>query len=254
MPVSRCELVSFLDELLPAPSGMHDHSNNGLQIEGDRTVHRAVFGVDACLQLFLEAAAQEAQFVFVHHGLSWGDSLKYLTGTTAERLRVLFQHGISLYGCHLPLDCNPEVGHNAEIARRLQLADPQPFAEYGGVEIGFWGCLESPIPMSTFAATVERALNTEVEVVPGRKAHVHRVGVLSGGGDDLVGKCLPLHLDTYLTGELKHETYHTIRESGITVLAGGHYRTETPGVEAVMSRVQNAFDVECTFIDLPTGM
>ena len=40
----------------------------------------------------------------------------------------------------------------------------------------------------------------------------------------------------------------------MSVLAMGHYRTETPGVLAVMDAVKKQFGIEVEFVDLPTGM
>lgn len=41
---------------------------------------------------------------------------------------------------------------------------------------------------------------------------------------------------------------------GVSVLSMGHYRSETPGVDAVMQEVREHFDIETEFLDLPTGL
>ena len=51
-------LVSHLDNLLALDKFSRDASNNGLQVEGSSEVTRAVFGVDACQELF-DAAAEK---------------------------------------------------------------------------------------------------------------------------------------------------------------------------------------------------
>jgi putative NIF3 family GTP cyclohydrolase 1 type 2 len=78
--------------------------------------------------------------------------------------------------------------------------------------------------------------------------------VVSGGGADAADVCRKEGVDALFTGEVGHSAYHLVREAGITVIAGGHYKTETPGVLAVMERVSSQFDVDCRFIDIPTGL
>jgi putative NIF3 family GTP cyclohydrolase 1 type 2 len=111
------KLTNYLDARLALDSSPLDPSNNGLQVQGRDEVKKAVFGVDACAALFQIAVDKKADFIFVHHGLSWKDSLKKLTGLNASRIRPLFQNDISLYAVHLPLDAHPKIGHNAKLTR-----------------------------------------------------------------------------------------------------------------------------------------
>jgi len=83
---------------------------------------------------------------------------------------------------------------------------------------------------------------------------VERVGIVSGGGADLVPESARLGLDCLLTGEITHQHVHTAREYGINVIAAGHYRTEVWGVQAVQERVADTFpELDCHFLDVPTG-
>ncbi len=252
--VHRNELVRFLDDLLKPPSGMEDSSNNGLQVEGPDSVNRAVFSVDASLELFERTASGKADFIFVHHGISWGDSLRRLTGIHARRLRVLFTRGISLYASHLPLDAHSEVGHNIEIARRLELTGIESFAEYHGADIGWAGRLPAPVTTAELVSRLNSVLSTDCTVAADSGEEIESVGIVSGGGIDGIADCADRGLSAFITGEAGHTSHHLIRESNITVILAGHYKTEAPGVEAVMSRVQKHFGTGCTFADIPTGL
>lgn len=255
--INRDELVAYLNELLKAEQAMEDSSNNGLQVEGGKDVRLVVFAVDASLALFEHAIAAGADFLFVHHGLSWRDNLRYLTGATARRVRALLANGISLYASHLPLDAHPTVGHNAVIAALLALRKRQPFYKYGGAEIGWCGEFRLPQSTTTLVARISDILGVpadDVTVLPKEFRQVRTVGVVSGAGADAVGACAELGLDALVTGEVGHAQYHTVLESGVSVLAAGHYRSEVPGVKTVMERVADRFDVACRFFDLPTGM
>ena len=60
--------------------------------------------------------------------------------------------------------------------------------------------------------------------------------------------------DAFITGEVGHEQYHVAEENGITLIAGGHYETETVGVQLVKAKLEAETDVEGVFIDVPTGL
>ena len=63
-----------------------------------------------------------------------------------------------------------------------------------------------------------------------------------------------LGIDAFLTGEYVHQHYHTCMEYGIPLIAGGHYRTECPGVRAVMNVINDQLGIETAFYDIPTGL
>ncbi len=248
------EIVEFLDDTLAISSIPADKSNNGLQIQGGDSVTTVIGAVDGCLQTYEAAAERDADLIFVHHGESWGDSLKRLTGHTAERLRVLFRRDISLYAAHLPLDAHRELGHNARIANTLGLRKQSTFAEYAGTEIGIRGEVDA-ISVTDLAALVDEQLSTQSVVYNFGSREIHSVGVISGAGAGAIPECHRLGIDCLITGEFGHTDYHVIRELGdVAVIAAGHYKTEVPGVIAVLDLLKKQFDVTCEFVDFPTGL
>ena len=94
------ELAALLDRELRL-SAFRDVSNNGLQIENEGPITRVATAVDASLETFEAAAAQGAQMLIVHHGLSWGDSLARITGANRRLLAAAFRHNLALYAAHL---------------------------------------------------------------------------------------------------------------------------------------------------------
>ena len=249
------ELVAYLDRTLCLADFSGDHSNNGLQVEGKPEVRRAAFAVDAALATFARAAELKADFLFVHHGLSWGSEPRRFTGMTARRLALLFRHEISLYGVHLPLDAHPELGNNAGLAELLGLRNRQPYFEYDGVRIGIVGELPQPQTDRELAARLERALAAPAEFGgPPRSQRCLRLAICSGGGGlGALEAAAAAGADTLITGEFDQVMFHPALELGIRVLALGHYATETVGPHAVMAHLARTFELECTFIELPTG-
>lgn len=249
------EVVDYLDDYLKITSIPEDCSNNGLQVEGHIEVEKAVFGVDACIDLFDKAVELNADFVLVHHGLSWRDSLKRLTGLNARRLAPLFNFGISLYAVHLPMDAHPVSGHNAKLADMAGLRDRSMFFNYDGADIGVAGSLEEAVTVRELAALYDMKLGSEHKIFGDPARKVRKVGIVSGGaGHDAIAEAFTLGLDLFVTGEVTHEAYHVIKESDMPVLALGHYCSEKPGVLAMMELLSEKFKLECQFIDIPTGM
>lgn len=252
--VSVTELTEYLDNLLDLKAFAGDHSNNGLQVEASAKVKKAVFSVDASLELFEEAARRKADFVLVHHGISWGSEPKRFDGLVGKRLSVLFRNNISFYAAHLPLDAHPRLGHNARLADMIGLKKRKMFFEYDGNPIGVAGKLPAPQSAKALAECFEKALGCKAVIFnPARK--ISSVGIVSGGGG--FGAVLAVQsekLDCLVTGEIGHSSYHYIKETGIPVIGLGHYYSETPGVLAVMEKIKDKFGIDCEFADIPTGM
>lgn len=252
--ITRRELVTCCDDLLRPPPGLRDSSRNGLQVEGTDTIHRVAFGVDASLALFQAAAEWDAQAIIVHHGLFWHEGYTRVVGAEAARLRMLLSAGMSLYASHIPLDCHPRLGNNAVIAERLGLSDREPFGTHADIAIGWKGRLPQPLPLAALADRVAAALETTCDLLEvGGSRPVLTLGIVSGGGANLVSQCPAAGVQCLLTGEITHQCVHPAREAATPIIAAGHYATEVWGLRALMAELSRALPVECRFLDLPTG-
>ena len=255
---SRNEIVQFLDHILELDRWPDDPSNNGLQFAGDEDVTKAVFAVDSSAELFCKAADLDASFVFVHHGISWGSGIRRIDGILAERIKLLASNGISLYAAHLPLDANPRFGHNARLADMIGLADRRLFGSYHGKQIGFRGVLPEAKTAAELAGILDKALPSSgpYRIIGNPEQRIESAGVISGGGawPDLFDEIALDHVDCLITGEAPHEVFHPAKETGTAILTLGHYRSETPGVFAVMDLVKSKFGIETAFLDIPTNM
>ncbi len=251
----RDDLCKWLDAKLKLRDFSGDVSNNGLQVEGKDEVHKAVFAVDASLALFELAAEKNADFIFVHHGLSWGSEPRRLTGDTARRYRELFRHDLSLYAAHLPLDAAPEFGNNAVLAQLIGLGKLEPFFNYHGMDIGFVGQLPAPKTAAKLKRVYDASLGGDAPLLGDAAKLCCKVAVVSGGGGlESLEEAIDCGADLLVTGELGHTMYHYARESGVAVLALGHYLSETTGPRALMELVKQEFKLETEFVDLPTGL
>lgn len=248
------QLTACLDKTLMLDAWRADKSNNGLQVEGAPEVKKVVVGVDASQALFEAAAARGADFILVHHGISWGAEPRRLTGTTARRLKVLFQNDISLYAAHLPLDAHPELGNNAELSKIASLTALTPFCQYDGGDIGFIGTLPTALTTQELAMIYETALPAQAKIFDPFGKSVRRVAVVSGGGGiDALMAAVAAGADVLVTGEFDQMIYYPAQENHMPVIALGHYASETVGVKAVLALLTQ-LGLEGEFIDLPTGV
>lgn len=231
-----------------------DDSLNGVQVDrGAEPIQRVAFAVDACAETIRRAAEENAQVLFVHHGLFWGGPAR-IQGVLAQRIRFLFKRNIALYACHLPLDAHPEYGNNAVLARMLMLSDVEPFGLYHGMKLGFKGRLDPPIRLEEAVRRVLPDGNRPIGLLPFGPDEIRSAAVVSGGAPMEALQAAEEGLDLYVTGEASHSIYHSAQEEGIHVLSAGHYATEVWGVKAVAEKLARETGVETVFIDVPTGL
>lgn len=249
MPLPLDTLVKALGDELRLDA-FEDASHNGLQVANSGEVTRICCGVDASME-FLEAAhAKGADFCFVHHGISWGDSLARLTGLEYRIVSFLIQHDMALYAAHLPLDAHPTLGNNAGLAAALGLTEIAGAFDYHGNVIGVRGVLPEPLPFETLCGKV-RTLTPggTFHALPFGKPIVSSVGIVSGGAAGDVRQAFAMGLDCYISGELNLVARNFAKDAGIDMIAAGHYATETFGPRAVAGWLSERFKIPVDFID-----
>lgn len=255
--MTLAELDEYFRSFLNMDDYPADPSVNGIQVQNrdpdGKDIGKVAFAVDACEETILRAAEAGAGLLFVHHGLFWGDC-QVLSGGHYRRIRALMDSDMALFACHIPLDANELVGNNYGLARRIGLADLVPFGNWRGMSIGVAGTLPVPMTAAQLAAKVLAHGQQPLHVLPFGKPELRTVAVISGGGGHDVEQAIAAGYDAYVTGEIGHGQYHTAMESEITVIAGGHYQTETVGVSLVMEKLSAEKGVETVFVDVPTGL
>lgn len=249
------QICDYLDQYLQLDLYARDPSQNGLQVEGLQEIHTIAVAVDARQQTFIEAAKIKAQLIIVHHGLFWGQSL-LLNGSHYRRIKTLLSSDIALYAAHLPLDAHPEVGNNAVLAQALGLRKCQPWSKYQGYTIGIRGQLPRALALESFLQKV-RELITPVggtlQLFGSGPNKIRNIGIISGGAATDIISADRAGLDLLLTGETSHIAATVADELQTHLLCAGHYATETFGVKALAQHLREQFDINTTFIHLPTN-
>jgi dinuclear metal center YbgI/SA1388 family protein len=241
-------VVSFLDEELRIGK-IRDASLNGLQVRA-RTrgaLERIGFAVDACMSTFEQAHKLGVNLIVVHHGIKWRPQQD--RSLVRKREAYLKKNNLALYAAHLPLDLHKEYGNNMQLSRLLGLKDPRAFGKYHGIKIGYAGTLERAASVDDLARILKKQLRTTCRVFRFGKGRIHTVGIVSGGGGSLLKDAVQERLDCFVVGEIDLATYNAAKEYGISLIAAGHYATETVGVKALMRLVGDVFGIETVFID-----
>lgn len=253
--VQLSTLMAFLDEFMGFDASVPQIDRylvNGLQVRGNEEIHTIVTGVSANMRLFEAAVEKNAQAMLVHHSMNPPASV-YLEADQIfmSRLRYLWQHNLSLIGYHYLLDRHPEVGHNACIIKAL---GGQPIEPYGKDGWGWVAEIPGGASRDTLLSQCRDLFQNNGFYYDSGPETVHKLVCLSGGGpprpDDYVW-LKHNDIDLFITGEVREWNQELCRETGISMVAGGHYNTEIIGLNALSTVIQARFNVEITFVDIP---
>ena len=251
------ELEKYFNELLKPENFTSDISMNGLQIQNSepdsKNISKIAFAVDACEDTARRAAEAGCDALFVHHGLFWGHSEK-ITGSVYKRISTFIKNDLALFAYHIPLDANNPYGNNYGMANRIKLENQEPFGFWRGMCLGVKGTLPVPMTVNELASKILRPGKKANTILPFGKEMISTVGIISGGGSDDVESAVTEGLDCFVTGDFDHEQFHYAKENCINVIGGGHYETETVGVNLLMKKVSEDLGIETIFIESETGL
>ena len=265
-PITAQTLTQFCDNYLSA-AAFKDYAPNGLQVDGGQPIQRIVTGVTACEALIDAAIAINADAIMVHHGYFWKGEPEPIVGIKGQRIRKLLQHGISLIAYHLPLDAHPMIGNNAKLAEMLGLTITGALYPNEAHPVGNIATC-TPQSADSLTATIHHALgraplHIAADYIAPHANQIHasqphsaqpklieRVGLCSGGAQDMIEQAAAMGCDAYISGEISERTTHSARELGIDYFACGHHATERGGIQALGELVAQHFDIPVTFIDI----
>ena len=251
------ELSKYFNDFLDMENYGADPSRNGVQVQNSqpdiKQIKKVAFAVDACQETIDKAVAENADLLFVHHGLFWGNS-EPVTGGHYNRIAKLIKNDVALFACHIPLDANKLVGNNYGLAFRLGLEDLSGFGIWRGMDIGVKGKFKTPKTLEEICKILFKENEKPNMILDFGKKQIETVAIVSGGAGEEVYQAMSENVDLYITGEIGHELFHPIKENNISVIACGHYNSETVGVSLVMEKLNKETDIQGVFIDAPTNM
>lgn len=240
------ELENYIQQTLET-SRFRDYCPNGLQVEGKSEINLLVTGVTANLALIETAVELGADAVLVHHGWFWKNEDARIVGIKRRRLALLLENNISLFAYHLPLDAHPELGNNAQLARRLGLTLENVFGDQG---LGCLGMVDEVRPLSAWQELLLQKLGHEPLVVGSHDQPIRRVAWCTGAAQSFFNEAIYLGVDAFITGEISEPMVHLSRESGVAYIAAGHHASERYGAQALGEHLAHIFKIDHQFIEI----
>lgn len=238
--VNYCNQRTKVSEIKDFPG-----SHNGLQVSNSGKVKKIGAAVDAGLIPFQKAVSANIDFLITHHGLFWTPPIP-ITHSAYEKIKLCLDNNLAVYGCHLPLDCHPEIGNNAILAQKLGLLPNGSFLPFEGTDIGLLA--DSSLKRTELRNQLQDLFPKGMTAMEYGSESPHKIALLTGSGQSAVDKILRAGTDTLITGELKQHHFNMAQELKLNLYACGHYATETFGVDALAQEVAKKFDLPYEFI------
>ncbi|MCA9733477.1 Nif3-like dinuclear metal center hexameric protein [candidate division KSB1 bacterium] len=250
--ITTKDLTNYLDQYLRVKE-IRESAINGLQVQGKEKINKIGFAVDACLESFAAAKEAGVDMLIVHHGLFWGRE-QALIGSHFYRIKALLKEEINLYAAHIPLDAHPEVGNNARLAALLELEIDMYFGDYGGTPVAVLGHSSDKLTAAQLHNKLKKAIGDHVRLDAFGPEIIRHVGICSGAGASLIPEAKSIGADAFITGEPRQGFYHFSQEEGMHIFYGRHYNTETIGLKALAEHLEELFEIETLFFDVPTNI
>ena len=235
------KIINHLNKILDIKN-IDDLSANGLQVGKNKPVTKIGFSVDATIDSIQKANENKCDLLIVHHGISYNNSLKYITDLNYKKIEFLIKKNIALASYHLPLDAHKQFGHNIQIAKLLRLKKIKQF------NIGVKGSLPKKMSVSQLSEFLNNSLNTKCIPHSYNNKPIETVTIVSGGGSSLSNVAINIS-DCFITGEVRYDNVVYAKDMKKNIIEAGHYETEFLGLKALMKYIQKKFNVEVVFID-----
>lgn len=229
------EILAFLDTVAPAASKM-DWDNVGLLCGSrKREVSKILVALDPFEDAAEEAVEIGADLIVTHHPLIF-QTVKNVTDDTSigRVILTLAKHDISAINAHTNLDV-AEGGVNDVLAQVLGLQN---------VEVVPGGLLRigdvNAQPLESFLVHVKNTLGC-----PGLRyvgsVEVHRVAVGGGACGSELMDAVDAGCDTFVTSDIKYNTFWDAHDLGINLIDAGHFYTENPVCKILADKLSAAF-------------
>ena len=104
--------------------------------------------------------------------------------------------------------------------------------------VGRIGNLPNPMTLAEFASLTDSLLGVRSWTWGPPTSKIKKVALMGGAADTAWMDAQRLGADVLITGEVKQQHALEATESGMTIIAAGHYQTEQPGCAALCERMQ----------------
>lgn len=226
------DFYGYLNSIAPFET-QEDWDNSGMLVgDMDAEVKKVAVVLDITHEEIKKAKAIGADLIISHHPVIFNPIKSVTKGSVPYELVA---SSINALCCHTPLDI-ADGGTNDSLAKLLGIEvtrTEDPILRLGTVE---------PTTAENLAGKIAKTLNTKVRYADaGRK--IEKIAICTGAGCSLIEAAG--EIDAFITGDASHHNFLDCIQTGITLIAAGHYETEIVVVPVLVKKLQAQFpDIE----------
>lgn len=219
MPTVK-EIYEYINSFAPYET-QEPWDNSGLLLgDPEKQVSVAAVALDATLQTVEAAKNAGAQLLLTHHPVIFSPLKKITAGSV---IYELLTNSVSAVCTHTCWD-SAAGGVNDVLAQALGLKNIRPL-ESTETKVPMMRIGEvEPMTGSELAETVKEKLGCHLRIADAGKT-IRTVAVCGGSASSLVYDTIG-KADAFITGDLSHHVFIDAAQSGMTVIAAGHFETE----------------------------
>lgn len=218
--VNLAELAAFLNQLLHVERFGEDQ--NGIYQPSERAIRRIGLSLEPDADLPQWLHAQQLDALFLHR--PW------------KLQRELLPADLGILAYHLAFDEGLTIGFNSHLAAALKITDLEILGTKQQRPIGMIGN-SVPQDFAAYCNQIE-ALFGGLEQVQKYGNTVSRLAVVGAMTPELVQEAADRSADLYITGAFRQSAAETVQTTGTNVIAIGHQRCETWGIQTLAALLQ----------------
>ena len=240
------DILKSLAEFAPIERKM-DFDNVGFLVGfQDAFVSRVLVALDITDEVVSEAVDVGAQLIVSHHPLFF--QLKSVTDTDriGRKVTTLLKNGISAICMHTNLDA-ANGGVNDALAKAAGLEGAEILHAEGQDSSGqMYACnrigrLPSPMSMSEYLPFLKERLGANGLRYHDAGRPVSLVGVVGGSGGGELEHAIRSGCDTFITSDIKYDTFLAAKEAGVNLIDADHFCTENVVVPVLEGLLKERF-------------
>ena len=241
MPTVR-EIYEYINTLAPFEA-QESWDNSGLLLgDPEKQVKTVAVVLDATKKTVEAAKNCSADMMVTHHPVIFSALKKITAGSVVYDLLT---SGISVVSAHTCWD-SAAGGVNDVLAALLGFENVKPI-ELEGTAMARVAEVE-PMTGEELALLVKEKLGCHLRLADSGKP-ITKVALCGGSASSLVYEAIG-KVDAFITGDLSHHVFIDAADSGMTVIAAGHFETESPSMKPLTEKLKEKFtDVDFVLIE-----
>ncbi len=241
------DILAFLNERAPISTKLEWDNVGLLAGFSGREVKKILVALDITDDVVEEAAGKNTDLIVSHHPLFF--ELKRAADDDPQGRKVvkLIQNCISAICMHTNLDA-AAGGVNDTLAGLLGLENTE-ILTVGGIlpdgkpyGIGRYGELRVQKTMSEFLPFVKQVLKANGLRYHDSGRPVKRVAVVGGSGGGDMMRAIKMGCDTFVTSDIKYNSFLDAKEHGLNLIDADHFCTENVACRPVAEWIKGKFE------------